>query len=366
MKVEEARAEARALTDRAEAAAEPVARFRHAGWYGVAGFGASGLHARRVVPGAAGGATAARHRQRGSIGTGGVPRVRARNGREVPGRDARAVGPNPRGGCGPAARTRPRPSLRRPKARGAEDEVLAAKVADEPTPKVLLRRSSGCGGRMCCRSRAWAGRSEPSWPAAAARRVSRFSRVSPLRQSPTRCPRPAGRRALAAGCRVSAAECRALGIGNALDARGRGRRWIRRKVSRPPDRRTPATATQVGGADRTSGWPGDARTPSADGPWDPSARVPWERKRWPGWNAQGLPDRTESPRSPLVNAAWWNDPWQWIRRLPSPRRWPLHLPSRRRYRPGQHSRPATYGSKDSIASLASPRSGPGSSPRNGR
>ena len=33
-----ARAEARELTERADAAAEPLARFHKAGWYGVAGF----------------------------------------------------------------------------------------------------------------------------------------------------------------------------------------------------------------------------------------------------------------------------------------------------------------------------------------
>ncbi len=37
----------------------------------------------------------------------------------------------------------------------------------------------------------------------------------------------------------------------------------------------------------------------------------------------------QSRRSPLVNAAWWNDPWHSISKTALPRRWPLHLPSRR-------------------------------------
>ncbi len=112
-------------------------------------------------------------------------------------------------------------------------------------------------------------------------------RVDPSAPSP---PMAAG--CPAAGCRVSAAECRALGVmgGNGCGSEAGGGS-AESFLGRLTEGLQPPPPKMKAAAEPTSGVAGDARTPSADDPWDSSDRVPW-KGHWPGWNAQGLPDRT--------------------------------------------------------------------------
>ena len=156
----------------AEEAAEPVARFRHAGWYGVAGFGASGAHARGCVLA----------RPAGRLPLGSARAGPSGWSRSWCSRSARPTSTRPRTGTAVPIRPRRRRAAERSRSSPAAANGRGAKTqySRRRSPRANAEGHAGRGGTRAAGAGA-GGANEPRWPAAAARRVSRFYRAYPRR-----------------------------------------------------------------------------------------------------------------------------------------------------------------------------------------